>query len=53
MGLYGLDSSVSGQGPMVGSCEHGNKLSGSIKFWEILEYLSDWRLLKEGSAPRS
>jgi hypothetical protein len=26
-----LDSSVSGYGPVVGSCEQGNKPSGSIK----------------------
>jgi hypothetical protein len=28
------------------SCEHGNKLSGSIKRWEVLEWLHNWRLLK-------
>jgi hypothetical protein len=27
----GLDSSGSGQGPVVGSCEHCNQPSGSIK----------------------
>jgi hypothetical protein len=37
MGWYGLDRSVSGQGPVEGSCEHGNELSGSIKCWELLE----------------
>jgi hypothetical protein len=25
------------KGPVEGSCEHGNKPSGSIKCWEILE----------------
>jgi hypothetical protein len=25
--------------------------SGSIKCWEVLEYLQNWRLLKKGSAP--
>jgi hypothetical protein len=25
------------KGPMEGSCEHGNKPPGSIKFWEVLE----------------
>jgi hypothetical protein len=50
---YGLDSSDSGEGPMEGSCEHDKELSGSIKFWEILEYLRDWQLLKKGSAPWS
>jgi hypothetical protein len=29
------------------TCEHGNKLWGSRKHWEILEWLSDWRLVKE------
>jgi hypothetical protein len=29
-----------------GPCEHGNEPSGSIKCWEILEWLSNWRLLK-------
>jgi hypothetical protein len=33
----GLDSSGSGQGSVEGSCEHGNKPSGSIEFWKILE----------------
>jgi hypothetical protein len=36
-----------------GSCEYGNELSGSIKFWEILEWLGDWPLLKKDSAPRN
>jgi hypothetical protein len=30
-----------------GFCEHGNELSDSIKCLEILEWLSDWRLLKK------
>jgi hypothetical protein len=34
-----------------GSCEHGDEHSGSIKYWEILELLSDWRLLKKDSVP--
>jgi hypothetical protein len=34
-----------------GSCEHRNELSGSIKFWESLEQLHNWYLLKECSAP--
>jgi hypothetical protein len=33
-----------------GSCEHGNEPSGSIKRWEVLEWLHKWRLLKKGSA---
>jgi hypothetical protein len=30
-----------------GSFEHDNESSGSIKCWEFLEYLHNWRLLKE------
>jgi hypothetical protein len=30
------DSSGSGQGPVVGCCEHGNELSGSIKGGKFL-----------------
>jgi hypothetical protein len=36
-----------------GSCKHGNENSGSRKCWEILEWLSDWWLLKKDSAPWS
>jgi hypothetical protein len=36
-----------------GSCEHGNETSGCMKCREILEKLSDWWLLKNGSAQRS
>jgi hypothetical protein len=35
---------------MEGSCGHVNESSGSIKFSEILEYLSDSWLFKD-SAP--
>jgi hypothetical protein len=35
-----------------GSCEHGNEFPGSMKCREILERLSDWRLLKKGSDAR-
>jgi hypothetical protein len=34
-------------GTSEGSYEHGNEPSGSIKCWEILEYLSDCLHLKE------
>jgi hypothetical protein len=34
-----------------GSCEHGNEPSGSIKCWEILEWLHNWRLLKKRLGP--
>jgi hypothetical protein len=37
MGWYGLNRSGSGQGPIEGSCEHGNEPSDSIKCWEVLE----------------
>jgi hypothetical protein len=37
MGWYGLDLSRPGYGPVEGSCEHGNELSGSIKWWEVLQ----------------
>jgi len=36
----GLDSSGSGCGSMVGSCEHGNRASGSITGGGFLDYLS-------------
>jgi hypothetical protein len=34
-----------------GSCEGGNEPSGSIKRWEVLEWLHNWHLLKKASAP--
>jgi hypothetical protein len=34
-----------------GSCVHGIEPSGSIKCWEVLEWLNNWRLLRKGSAP--
>jgi hypothetical protein len=40
MGWYGLDRSSSGQGPVEGSCKHGNEPLDSIKYWEILECLA-------------
>jgi hypothetical protein len=33
--------------------EHGNKPSGSIKRWEVLEWLNNWQLRKKGSGPGS
>jgi hypothetical protein len=36
---------------VVGSFEHDNEPSGSIKCWEVLEWLYNWRVLKKGSAP--
>jgi hypothetical protein len=32
---------------------NGNEISGLIKYWEILDYLSAWCLLKNDSAPWS
>jgi hypothetical protein len=51
IGWYGLDRSGSGQGPVEGSCEHGNGPSGSIICWEFLEWLHNWQLLKKVSVP--
>jgi hypothetical protein len=34
--VCGLDSSGSGQGPVVGPCEHGNETLGSIIGVEFL-----------------
>jgi hypothetical protein len=48
---YGLDRSDSGEGPVEGSCEHGNEPSGSINCWEVLQWLHNWRILNKGSAP--
>jgi hypothetical protein len=37
----GLDISDSEQGPVVGSCEHGNEPSGTIKGGEFLHSVKD------------
>jgi hypothetical protein len=37
VGVCGQDSSGSGQGAVVGSCEHRNEPSGSIKEGELLD----------------
>jgi hypothetical protein len=37
MGSYELDSSGSGQGPVVRSCKHGNEPSISIKNGQFLD----------------
>jgi hypothetical protein len=50
MGWYGLDRSGSGEGPVEGSCEYGDELSGSLKCWEVPEWLHRWQLLRKGSA---
>jgi hypothetical protein len=38
-------------GTSEGSCERGNEPSGSIKCWDVLEWLHNWQLLKKGPAP--
>jgi hypothetical protein len=38
----GLVSSRSEQQLLQGSCELGNKLLSSLKYWEILEKLGEW-----------
>jgi hypothetical protein len=37
VGRYGLDSSGSGQGPVAGCSEHGNKPAGSINGREFID----------------
>jgi hypothetical protein len=36
-----IHSSGLGWELVEGTCEHGNEISGSIKFWEFLEYVSE------------
>jgi hypothetical protein len=38
---------------MVGSCEHSNESSGSIKGGQFLDHLSDYWLLNKDSGPWS
>jgi hypothetical protein len=38
---------------VAGFCEHHNELLNSIKCWEFLEWLSNYWLFKEDSAPWS
>jgi hypothetical protein len=49
----GLNSPRSGYGSLVGFCEHGNELKGSMKGWEYLEQPSNSQLPKKDSAPWS
>jgi hypothetical protein len=53
IGWGGMDWIDLAQGPVEGACKHGNEPSGSIKCLEILQWLSDWRLLMKDSAPWS
>jgi hypothetical protein len=48
--VFGLDSFGSRYGPVIGSWEHGDEPSGSIKGGERLEYLSDYQLVMRGGA---
>jgi hypothetical protein len=36
---------------VAGRCEHGNEASGSIKFGQFPDYLSDYQFLNKNSAP--
>jgi hypothetical protein len=42
VGGCGLDSSVPGEVPLTGFCEHGNEPSGSTKGGEFLDHLSGY-----------
>jgi hypothetical protein len=41
------------QNPVVGSCEHSNEASVSIKGMKFLDHMSNCKLLKKDSAPCS
>jgi hypothetical protein len=43
---YGPGLSGSGLGPVMGSCEHGNESTGSIKAREFLDHHSDYKVIK-------
>jgi hypothetical protein len=52
LGEYGMNSSGLQQNLVLGSCEHGNETTGSIKVRKFLEHLRDLKiLLKDGYAP--
>jgi hypothetical protein len=51
MGLYGLIRFGSGQEPVEGFCEDGNKFCVFIKCWEVIEWLHNLQILRKGSAP--
>jgi hypothetical protein len=40
-------------GMLLGLLQNGSEISGSVKCWEILEELQNWRLFKKASAPWS
>jgi hypothetical protein len=39
MSLNGFDSSGLGEGQLVGSCEHSDQLTGSVRCEELIEWL--------------
>jgi hypothetical protein len=49
VGKYGLDSSDSGYGPVLGTYEHDDEPSGSLKGGEFLEHLNGYQLIKKNS----
>jgi hypothetical protein len=48
-----MDSSGSGERPVVGSCEHVNKHSDNIKVVKLLFQLTAYKLLKKNTASMS
>jgi len=46
-----VDSFGSGKGPVVVTCEKSNETLGCIRGGELLDWLSDYYLLKKDSAP--
>jgi hypothetical protein len=46
-----FNSTGSGQGSLMASCEHGNKLTGFIKDGGYLDHLTNYQLFKRVSAP--
>jgi len=41
---WGMDSTGSREGPVAGSYEHGNLISGSIRCWATISFLSSYLL---------
>jgi hypothetical protein len=51
MGWHGLDWSELRKEQVDGSCECGNEASGSLKCWEVLEWLHNWWPFEQYSVP--
>jgi hypothetical protein len=47
----GVDWIDLAQGPVKGSSQDGDEQLGSLKCWEVLEWLHNWQVLRKGSAP--